>query len=91
MRLCLTRNRLGITINTTGTGATREFPAGNQRRGKNYERPSRGLDEQCVGVLLSPVLAKEVARALRIQLACEFDRPFADPSRLERTQRGCGR
>ena len=40
---------------------------------------SRPLDEQYVSVTLSPVLAKEVARALRIQLACELDRPFDDP------------
>jgi hypothetical protein len=32
-----------------------------------------------VGVTLSPVLAREVARALRIQLACELDRPFNEP------------
>jgi len=41
--------------------------------------PSRLLDDRRVGVVLSPVLAKEVARALQIQLACEFDRPFDDP------------
>lgn len=28
---------------------------------------------------LSPLLAREVARALRIQLACELDRPFDEP------------
>ena len=40
---------------------------------------SRPLDDSYVNVTLSPVLAKEVARALRIQLACELDRPFDDP------------
>lgn len=41
--------------------------------------PSRPRDEQWVGVILSPVLAREVARALRIQLAAELDRPFDQP------------
>jgi len=41
--------------------------------------PSRAGDEQCIGVTLSPLLAREVARALRIQLACELDRPFDQP------------
>jgi hypothetical protein len=45
--------------------------------------PSLPGDDQRIGVRLSPLLAKEVARALRIQLACELDRPFnaALPSR----------
>jgi hypothetical protein len=45
--------------------------------------PSRPREAESVGVTLSPVLAKEVARTLRIQLACELDRPFvgALPSR----------
>jgi hypothetical protein len=29
--------------------------------------------------MLNPVLAREVASALRIQLACELDRPFDEP------------
>jgi hypothetical protein len=41
--------------------------------------PSRPADEERVGVTLSPVLAREVARALRIQLACELDQPFDQP------------
>ena len=41
--------------------------------------PSRPRDDQRVGVTLSPLLAKEVARALRIHLACELDRPFGEP------------
>jgi hypothetical protein len=41
--------------------------------------PSRPIDDPCVAVTLSPMQAKEVARALRIQLACELDRPFAEP------------
>ena len=41
--------------------------------------PSRPPDEECVGVTLSPPLAREVARALRIQLASELDRPFDQP------------
>ncbi|MBV9604530.1 MAG: hypothetical protein JO027_05465 [Solirubrobacterales bacterium] len=41
--------------------------------------PSRPRDEERIGVTLSPLLAREVARALRIQLAAEFDRPFAEP------------
>jgi len=40
---------------------------------------SRPRDEDPVGVTLSPFLAREVARALRIRLACELDRPFAEP------------
>ena len=44
-----------------------------------YTPPSRPRDEQCVGVTLDPLLAREVARALRIQLAAEFDRPFDGP------------
>lgn len=48
-----------------------------------YRTPSRPPDEERVGVTLNPALAKEVARALRIQLACELDRPFDEalPSR----------
>jgi hypothetical protein len=30
-------------------------------------------------VTLGPLQAREVARALRIQLACAFDRPFDGP------------
>jgi hypothetical protein len=41
--------------------------------------PSRPCDGQHVEVTLSPVLAREVARALRIQLACELDRPLEEP------------
>jgi hypothetical protein len=41
--------------------------------------PSRPRDEERVGVTLSPLLAREVARALRIQLACVLDRPFDEP------------
>ncbi len=41
--------------------------------------PSRSRDEERVGVTLSPPQAREVARALRIQLACELDRPFDQP------------
>lgn len=41
--------------------------------------PSRQLGDQPVGVTLSPALAKEVARALRIKLACELDRPLHEP------------
>ena len=40
---------------------------------------SRPRDDRSIGVMLSPVLAKEVARVLRIQLACELDRPFDEP------------
>lgn len=36
-------------------------------------------DEELVGVTLNPALAKEVACALRIQLASELDRPFDEP------------
>jgi hypothetical protein len=36
-------------------------------------------DEERVGVTLSPLLAREVARSLRIQLAFELDRPLAEP------------
>jgi hypothetical protein len=41
--------------------------------------PTRPLDDERVGVTLSPGLAKEVARALRIELACELDRPLDEP------------
>jgi hypothetical protein len=41
--------------------------------------PSRSRDEESVDVTLTPLLAREVARALRIQLACELDRPFDEP------------
>jgi hypothetical protein len=41
--------------------------------------PSRPRDQELVGVTLSPLLAREVARALRIQLACELDRPLEEP------------
>jgi hypothetical protein len=41
--------------------------------------PSRPRDDERVGVTLSPLLAREVARALRIQLACVLDRPFDEP------------
>jgi hypothetical protein len=42
--------------------------------------PSQLLDDQQrVSVTLSPILAEEVARSLRIQLANELDRPFDDP------------
>lgn len=41
--------------------------------------PSRPREDERVGMTLSPVLAKEVARALRIKLAWEFDRPFEEP------------
>ena len=41
--------------------------------------PSRPRDEDCAQVTLGPLLAREVARALRIQLAGEFDRPFDEP------------
>jgi hypothetical protein len=41
--------------------------------------PSRPRDEQPVAVMLGPLLAREVARALRIRLACELDRPFDEP------------
>jgi hypothetical protein len=40
---------------------------------------SRPRDDERVGVTLSPPLAGEVARALRLQLASELDRPFAEP------------
>lgn len=40
---------------------------------------SRPMDDRWVGVTLSPMPAKEVARVLRIQLACELDRPFEEP------------
>jgi hypothetical protein len=36
-------------------------------------------DEERVDVALSPLLAREVARSLRIQLAFELDRPLAEP------------
>jgi hypothetical protein len=41
--------------------------------------PSGSIHDRWVGVTLSPMLAKEVARVLRIHLACEFDRPFEEP------------
>lgn len=41
--------------------------------------PSLPRDEERVGVTLSPLQAREVARALRIKLACELDRPFDQP------------
>jgi hypothetical protein len=44
-----------------------------------YTPPSRPRDEVRVGVTLSPLQAREVARALRIKLACELDRPFDEP------------
>jgi hypothetical protein len=40
---------------------------------------SRMGDDRWVGVTLTPLLAKEVARVLRIHLACELDRPFEEP------------
>jgi hypothetical protein len=41
--------------------------------------PSRLLDDERVSVPLSPALAKEVARALRIELGCELDRSLNEP------------
>jgi len=41
--------------------------------------PSRPWDGERAEVTLSPVLAREVARALQIQLACELDRPLDEP------------
>lgn len=41
--------------------------------------PSQPRDEQRVGVTLGRLEAREVARALRIQLACELDHPFNEP------------
>ena len=41
--------------------------------------PSRPRDVQRVNVTLSPPLAREVARALRIELASELERPFDEP------------
>ena len=41
--------------------------------------PPRAWDSDRVGVTLNPGQAREVARVLRIQLACEFDRPFDAP------------
>lgn len=41
--------------------------------------PSRPMDGPWVAVTLRPMLAKEVARVLRIQLACELERPFEEP------------
>ena len=41
--------------------------------------PSRPRDEGRVAVTLSPLQAREVAGALRIQLACELDRPLDQP------------
>lgn len=40
---------------------------------------SEPVDDSRVVVNLSPILAREVARALRIQLASELDRPLHDP------------
>lgn len=40
---------------------------------------SRPWDGQQVEVTLTPVLAREVAGALRIQLACELDRGLEEP------------
>jgi hypothetical protein len=37
------------------------------------------MDGPWVAVTLRPMLAKEVARVLRIQLACELERPFEEP------------
>jgi hypothetical protein len=36
-------------------------------------------EDRRIAVTLSPLLAKEVARTLRIQLACELDRPLTAP------------
>jgi hypothetical protein len=52
--------------------------AKSDRRDRMNTLPYRPADDR-VGVTLSPVLAKEVARALRIELACELDRSFDDP------------
>jgi hypothetical protein len=53
--------------------------AGVRGEEEMHTPPSRPRDEECVGVTLGPLLAREVARALRIQLAAEFDRPFDGP------------
>jgi hypothetical protein len=44
-----------------------------------HRLPSRPIDDRRVGVTLTPMQAKEVARVLRIHLACELDRPFEEP------------
>ena len=41
--------------------------------------PARPSDEPRIGVTLRPSLAREVARALQIRLACALDRPFEEP------------
>jgi hypothetical protein len=41
--------------------------------------PFAPRDEERVGVTLGRLQAREVARALRIKLACELDRPFDEP------------
>lgn len=41
--------------------------------------PPRPRDDESVEVMLSRSQAREVARALRIELACELDQPFAEP------------
>lgn len=41
--------------------------------------PPRPREDRRIAVTLSPLLAKEVARALRIRLACELDRPLNAP------------
>jgi hypothetical protein len=41
--------------------------------------PSRPREDRRIAVTLSPLLAKEVAGALRIRLACELDRPLDEP------------
>jgi|SRR5271154_509598 len=41
--------------------------------------PSRPWGDRRVEVKLSPILAREVAPALRIQLACQLDRPLDKP------------
>jgi hypothetical protein len=51
----------------------------NEERHIMHTLPSLSRDDQRVAVTLSPVMAKEVARALRIELACELDRPFDEP------------
>src|SRR5947209_2923094 len=47
--------------------------------GQMHTPPCRPRDEERVGVTLSPLQAREVARTLRIKLACELDRPFDQP------------
>jgi hypothetical protein len=51
-------------------------PDGTNEERDMHTLPSRPRDDHWVGVTLSPALAKEVARALRIQLACALERPF---------------